>query len=134
MVICIKTLVLVMLVSLMFLSSCSEPVKPVKAVPSKLSSVTATEIQKYLQENFGISGAETTWYHNILDVSVQGDVVHVKTDLKPDNPNINKICGAVYNWFTFSDRLYVLEKIRISGVNGETINNRLNPENDKCWP
>jgi hypothetical protein len=55
----------------------------------------ARQIIKYLRENFGEPGYETSWYRNIRGVSVRGDTVFTRTDLETADVSAKRICGAV---------------------------------------
>jgi hypothetical protein len=67
-----------------------------RTIPEKQSSATEShfitnQLKKDLLENYN----STTWYQNIKDVSVKGDIVEIKTNLISKNEKAGKICGGV---------------------------------------
>lgn len=83
------------------------------------------QIKKYLRENFGWPGDETSWYHDIKDVSVRGDTVVTRTDLADADEDARHICGAV-SFFVF-DRTHSslnLNRVQIVGQGGKVLIDR----------
>lgn len=67
--------------------------QPKKEEPERTE--VARQVTKYLRENFGEPGYETSWYRNIKGVSVRGDRVFTRTDLETADVSAQRICGAV---------------------------------------
>lgn len=85
----------------------------------------AKKIEKYLASNFGIRGYETSWYYNIIGVSVRGNTVSVKTNLASDESKASNICGAVSGFvFSNENRYLGLTNVQIYGKDGQVLINR----------
>lgn len=85
----------------------------------------AKQITKYLRENFGEKGYETSWYHDIKGVSVRGDTVLTRTDLTEADEDARHICGAV-SFFVF-DRTHSslnLNRVQIVGQDDKVLIDR----------
>ena len=112
---------------------------------SNFDNNAAEAIENYLAENFGMPSATTSWYNNIKSINVQGNTVHVKTDLLSDDTKVSNVCTSIYGWYVMEHRVskygwYVMEhrvsnlkKIRIYGTDGKQLNNN-SIGNDKCLP
>ena len=85
----------------------------------------AKRIVKYLADNFGVRGYETSWYYNILGVSVRGNTVSVRTNLDSDEDKASKICGSVSGFvFSNENRYLGLTNVQIYGKDGQVLINR----------
>ncbi|HEV3469089.1 MAG TPA: hypothetical protein VG148_07190 [Pyrinomonadaceae bacterium] len=85
----------------------------------------AKRIEKYLASNFGMRGYETSWYYNIIGVSVRGNTVSVKTTLAPDESKASNICGAVSGFaFSNENRYLGLTNVQVYGKDGQLLINR----------
>jgi len=85
----------------------------------------AKRIEKYLANNFGMRGYETSWYYNIIGVSVRGNTVSVKTNLASDESKASNICGAVSGFvFSNENRYLGLTNVQIYGKDGQVLINR----------
>ena len=65
----------------------------------------AKKIETYLTD-FGMPGTETSWYKNIIGISVRGNTVQVKTNLSSNDRKAGDICGRFP--VTFSQTRIVL--------------------------
>lgn len=99
---------------------------------SAKNSTVAKEIEKNLADNFGMSGYETSWYRNIIGVSVRGNIVEVRTNLSSKNEKADNICGAVSGFvFSNENRSYGLNNVKVLGENGQILINRRGV-NERC--
>jgi hypothetical protein len=78
-------------------------------------------ISKYMKENFGHAGMETSWYSNIVSITVQGRTVAVSTKIsrqgKVKKEAAMGICGAVSGYvFSNGNRDLGIEHIQILGI------------------
>ncbi len=85
----------------------------------------AREIEKYLADDFGMPGYQTSWYRNIIGVSVRGSTVDVVTNLAAKGQQAENICGAVSGFvFSNQNRPLGLNNVRVIGQNGQVLINR----------
>jgi hypothetical protein len=83
------------------------------------------QIKKYFRSNFGMKGYETTWYGNIRDVTVRGDLVMVHTDLSDNGSKARNICGAASGFvFSNENRSLGLSQVRVHGADGQALIHR----------
>ena len=78
-------------------------------------------IRKYMKENFGHPGMETSWYSNIVSITVQGRTVAVSTKINRQGGAKKEaamgICGAVSGYvFSNGNRDLGIEHIQILGT------------------
>ncbi len=52
-------------------------------------------IRLYRAEISGVPGFKTSWYDNIIDVEVTGDIATMKTNLSRGDKEIGNVCGVV---------------------------------------
>lgn len=78
----------------------------------------AANIQKYLDNGFGMPSHETSWYANIKRVSVVEDIVEIQTDLPASGEKASAICGAVSLYIFDRTNPMGLEKVKVFGQNG----------------
>ena len=88
------------------------------------SPAAAKAIQDYLTD-FGVPGTETSWYNNIIGVSVRGNTVEVRTNLASNNQKAGDICAAVSGFvFSNQNRSYGLSNVQVLGQSGQIFINR----------
>jgi hypothetical protein len=80
------------------------------ACGERKSDATATEIQTYLRENFGMPGYETSWYGGIKSVRIDGDAVVAEVSPATLAPGV---CAAVSSYVYDRTRSHGLRSIRI---------------------
>lgn len=89
------------------------------------NSAQAHSIHKYLATNFGIPELMTSWYPNILGVSIKGDTVIVQTSLSSADEKAGHICGGTSGYvFSNENSSSGLQNVQIVGVNGDVLIDR----------
>ena len=79
-------------------------------------------IEKYLSENFGVPGYETSWYYNIKGVKIQGSTVIGETDLSPFGMKASNICSAVSGFvFSRENRELSLQNVEVRDSEGRVL-------------
>jgi hypothetical protein len=82
----------------------------------------AKQIKTYMRNNFGMKGYETSWYANIRDVSVRGELVIMHTDLSEGDRKARNICSAASGFvFSNENRSLGLSQVRVDGINGQVL-------------
>jgi hypothetical protein len=86
----------------------------------------ASQIKNDIAENFGpTAGYKTSWYDNIVDVSVTGNTVFVKTNLSSKSDKASKICGAASSFvFANPNRNLGINVVKVLSQNGAILINR----------
>ena len=84
----------------------------------------AKKIETYLTD-FGMPGTETSWYKNIIGISVRGNTVQVKTNLSSNDRKAGDICAAVSGYvFSNQNRSDGLNTVQVLGQSGQILINR----------
>ena len=85
----------------------------------------AKKIQQYLANNFGMKGYKTSWYDNIVGVTLRGETVIVRTNLDSKEEKASRICGAVSGFvFSNENRSLSLKNVQVYGSDGQLLINR----------
>lgn len=110
----------------------AEP-KP-KPAPESPDSPVIAKLKTYLLDNFGNPGFKTSWYDNMLRFSVQGDTLHVVTDLPARDPKLKGICGGVSGFvYGAENRDLGLKQVKLLGAGDKLLLHRKSVA-DKCEP
>ena len=105
--------------------------KPESEVPD---SPTIAKLKTYLLDNFGNPGFKTSWYDNMLRFSVQGETLHVVTDLAARDPKLKGICGGVSGFvYGAENRDLGLKQVKVFGAGDKLLLHRKSVT-DKCEP
>jgi hypothetical protein len=79
-------------------------------------------IGKYLKENFGYPGFETSWYGSITGVSVRANTVVVNTNLSSADARAQSVCEAASGYiFSHENRSLGIESVQVIGANGAVL-------------
>ena len=82
-------------------------------------------VRKYMSENFGYPGAETSWYGSITGVSVRGSTVVVNTSLAAADTQAQGICSGASGYvFSNQNRSLGIENVQVVGANGAVLIHR----------
>jgi hypothetical protein len=93
-------------------------------------------LRKYMKENFGYAGMETSWYRQIISLSVQGKRAVVSTRINrkggAGKEAAKGICSAVSGYvFANQNRGLGIEHIQVLGTDGGVVVSRLRL-GDRC--
>jgi hypothetical protein len=116
-------LIVMVVVAVSALECFSQPIVSVQEESERPE--VAKKIQHYLADNFGMKGYKTSWYDNILRLSVRGATVIVKTNLSLKEEKAGRICGAVSGFvFSNENRSLGLENVQVYSSDGQILINR----------
>ena len=103
------------------------PHEPQKSDLELLKSAgVVNEISKYLSENFGAPGYETSWYPSIKQIMVEGDTVIAETDLPNANAKARGVCVGVSGFvWSNTNRHLGLKNVRVTGSGNRTLIHRV---------
>lgn len=103
-----------------------QPPEPADEPPSADTSSEAEQaVRRYLDENFGQPGFETSWYRHISGVRVVGSRVIVATDLSTgDRDDAEGICSGTSGYVYGSNDEYGLDAVEVDAADGTVIISR----------
>ena len=86
-------------------------------------------IRKYMKENFGYPGMETSWYPHIVSISVQGKKVVANTKINRQGSAGKEaakgICGALSGYVFSKENLALgIEHVQVLGTDGGVVVSR----------
>lgn len=86
----------------------------------------AKAIQKYLSDNFGVPGYNTSWYDSIKGIIVQGSTVIAETTLVAVDAKASGICSGVSGYvFSNENRGLGLQNVEVRGSKGAVLIKRI---------
>jgi uncharacterized protein YaaQ len=93
----------------------------------------ASQIKNDIAENFGpAAGYKTSWYDNIVDVTVAGNTVFLKTNLSSKSDIASKVCGAASSFVFSNDNRHLgVNVVKVISQSGAVLINR-NGIGERC--